>query len=137
MSGLVNVVFVYKCYLKLAALLSNRTTVEQQAVIHFLWSEGIKHLKFIGEARDSQQAQRYVFQRVLLLHNNVRPHSTAAAIEPMGQLKFVLLPHPPYSLDPAPLYYKMFGPLKEALHGRRFSGDDLVKDAKRSDCVEK
>ena len=45
------------------------------------------------------------------------------------QLKFKILPHPPYNPDIAPSDYHMFGPLKEALHGRRFASEDEVKDA--------
>jgi len=41
-SGLVNVVFVYKSTLKFASLLSNCTIVEQSVVIRFFWSEGIQ-----------------------------------------------------------------------------------------------
>jgi hypothetical protein len=40
-SGLVNAVFVYISSLKMEALLSNCTVVEQRAVI-FLWPEGTK-----------------------------------------------------------------------------------------------
>jgi hypothetical protein len=38
---------------------------------------------------------------------------TATTVEPIGQLKFELLAHPPYSLDLAPLGYHMFGPLNK------------------------
>jgi hypothetical protein len=44
MLDLVSVVFVYKSYLKMAAQLSNFTVVEQRAVIHFTWSEGVKNI---------------------------------------------------------------------------------------------
>jgi hypothetical protein len=47
--GLTSAVFVYKSYFKMAASFSNFTVVEQQAVIQFLWSEGVKNLKFIAE----------------------------------------------------------------------------------------
>jgi len=39
---------------------------------------------------------------VLLLHNNTCLHSPTATLEANGQLKFELLPHPPYSQDRAP-----------------------------------
>jgi hypothetical protein len=54
----------------------------------------------------------------LLLHNNACPHSVAATVEAIRQLKFELLP---------PIH--MFGPLKEASHVRRFASGDDVKDA--------
>ena len=37
--------------------------------------------------------------------------------------------HPAYSPDLAPSDFHLFGPLKEALRGRRFSCDDYVKAA--------
>jgi len=37
--------------------------------------------------------------------------------------------HPAYSLDLAPSDFHLFGPLKAALRGRRFSCDDDVKTA--------
>ena len=40
-----------------------------------------------------------------------------------------LLEHPAYSPDLAPLDYRVFGPLKNALRGRRFTSDEGVKKA--------
>jgi hypothetical protein len=37
--------------------------------------------------------------------------------------------HPPYSPDLAPSDYHLFGPLKGALRGRRFTSDQEVKEA--------
>ena len=50
MSGLVNVVFVYKSTLKFASLLSNCTVVEHSAVIRFFFGQkASKQLKFVEE----------------------------------------------------------------------------------------
>jgi hypothetical protein len=57
-SGLVSVVFVYKSSLKMAALLSNCTILEQRAVISFLWSKDVK----TSTAGNSQQVQRFAVQ---------------------------------------------------------------------------
>ena len=57
MSGLVSVVFVYKS-LKMAALPSNYTVVEQWAVICFLWLEYIK----TSTASNSQWVQMFAVQ---------------------------------------------------------------------------
>ena len=48
-SGLVSVLFVYKLSLKMAEPFSNCNDVEQRALIRFLWSDGTKFLKFVGE----------------------------------------------------------------------------------------
>jgi histone-lysine N-methyltransferase SETMAR len=45
------------------------------------------------------------------------------------QLGFELLQHPPYSPDLAPSDYHIFGPLKEALRGCRFTSNEEVKEA--------
>jgi hypothetical protein len=48
MSGLISAEFIYKSSLIMAAQYMNGTIIEQQAVIHFVWSR-VKCLKFIGE----------------------------------------------------------------------------------------
>jgi len=41
----------------------------------------------------------------------------------------MVLEHPAYSPDLAPSDYHLFGPLKDALTGRRFTSDEGVKEA--------
>jgi len=45
------------------------------------------------------------------------------------KLGFTVLEHPAYSPDLTPSDCHLFGPLKEALRGRRFTSDEEVKDA--------
>ena len=45
------------------------------------------------------------------------------------QLNWEVLEHPAYSPDLAPSDFHLFGPLKNALRGRRFAADDEVKEA--------
>ena len=45
------------------------------------------------------------------------------------QLNWEVLEHPVYSPDLAPSDFHLFGPLKNALRGRRFAADDEVKEA--------
>jgi len=68
-------------------------------------------------------------KKVLLHYDNARPHKAAATVETVQQLGFKLLQHPPYSPDLVPRDYHIFGPLKEALRGRRFASDEGVKEA--------
>jgi len=69
-------------------------------------------------------------KKVLLHHDNARPHTAAATVEIVQQLGFKLLQqHPPYSPDFAPSDYHICGPLKEALRGRRVTSDEEVKEA--------
>ena len=67
--------------------------------------------------------------KVLLLHDNARPHTAAQTVETINQLGFEVLEHPAYSPDLAPSDYHIFGPLKDGLRGRRFSTDEDVKEA--------
>jgi hypothetical protein len=57
------------------------------------------------------------------------PHVAAATTETIQNLKYEVLPHPPYNPDPAPCYFHTFGPLKEALCGRQFGSDDEAEEA--------
>jgi len=85
----------------MVAALSNFTVVEQRAMIlslslfHSVFStlsQGVK----TSAAGDSQQAQMFAVQEVLLLHNKANPHSAVDAVEAIRRLKFELLPHLPY-----------------------------------------
>ena len=44
----------------------------------------------------------------------------------LNDLRFELLPHPPYSPDLAPSDFYLFADLKKMHHGKRFSSDDEV-----------
>jgi len=66
---------------------------------------------------------------IVLLHDNARPHTAAHTVETLQKPKFEVLAHPPYSPDLAPSDYHLFGPLKKALRGRRFTSDQEMKIA--------
>jgi len=66
---------------------------------------------------------------VLLLHDNARPHAVIHTVQTLVKLGFTVLEHPAYSPDLAPSDYHFFGPLKDALRGRRFTSDEEVKKA--------
>jgi len=65
-------------------------------------------------------------KKVLLHHDNARPHTAAVKVQTVQQLGFKL---PPYSPDLAPSNYHIFSPLKEALHSHRFTSNEEVKEA--------
>jgi len=62
--------------------------------------------------------------RILLLHDNARPHNARATIEALETLKFEVLSHPPYSTDLAPSDFHFFPHLKRDLKGTHFTSDD-------------
>jgi len=78
------------------------------------------------------RVKRPGLQKVILHHDNARPHTahaTAAAIAAKG---WTVLPHPAYSPDLAPSDFHMFGPLKDYLRGHKFENDDAVQQAVKS-----
>ena len=84
-----------------------------------------------NELRPSIRSKRRgrLTQGVLLLHDNARPHTARLTINTITQLNWEVLEHPAYSLDLTPSDFHLFGPLKNALRGRRFAADDEVKEA--------
>ena len=62
-------------------------------------------------------------------HDNARPHTARTTVATMTDLHFECLPHPPYSPDRAPSDFHMFGPLEEAMGGKKFRSDEEVRHA--------
>ena len=60
----------------------------------------------------------------------------AHTLETLKQLKWEAMEQPAYSPDLAPSDFHLFGPLKEALRGRRFSCDDDVKAVHQWLCAQ-
>jgi hypothetical protein len=71
-------------------------------------------------------------KRVLLLHDNARPHTAAHTVDILRTLKFEVLKHPPYIPDLAPSDFHLFGPMKEHLWGQKFADDDEVMETVQS-----
>jgi histone-lysine N-methyltransferase SETMAR len=66
---------------------------------------------------------------VLLQHDTARPHTARATAKKIKDLRLECIPHTAYSPDLAPSDYHVFGPLKEAVGGKKFSTDDDIKEA--------
>jgi hypothetical protein len=66
---------------------------------------------------------------VLLQHDNVHLHTACATAKKITDLHLECIPHPAYSPDLTLTDYHVFGPLKEALGGKKFSTDDEIKEA--------
>ena len=69
---------------------------------------------------------------IVLLHDNPRLYIAAQTVETLQKPMFVVLAYLPYSPQIAPSDYHLFGPLKEALRGRRFTSDQELKEAVHS-----
>jgi histone-lysine N-methyltransferase SETMAR len=58
--------------------------------------------------------------------DNAKPHTSKMSIEKIEELGFILVLHPPYSPDPAPSDFFLFGYLKQHLEGKHFTRKDQV-----------
>ena len=67
--------------------------------------------------------------RILLLHDNARPHTARATIDALETLNSEVLSHPPYSPDLAPSDFHFFPHIKRDPKGTNFTSDDEVKQA--------
>jgi histone-lysine N-methyltransferase SETMAR len=70
--------------------------------------------------------------KVLLHHDNARPHTSLHTREAIIKHQWTVLPHPPYSPGMAPFDYHLFSPLKDAIHGKKFEEDEeVISEVKR------
>jgi hypothetical protein len=69
---------------------------------------------------------------VLLQHDNAHPHTACVTAKKIMDPRLECTSHPAYPLDLAPSDYHVFGPLKEALGGKKFNMDDEIKEAVHS-----
>jgi histone-lysine N-methyltransferase SETMAR len=80
-------------------------------------------LKLQDEIRRRRSGQ---LVRVLLHHDNARPHTNRATKDRIQELQPELLEHPPYSPDLAPTDFHLFGLIKTHLGGKCFADDEEV-----------
>jgi hypothetical protein len=67
-------------------------------------------------------------QDVVLLHDSGGPHTAHITINAIGQPNSEVLEHSACSPELDPSDFHPFGPLKNALRGRRFADDDDMKE---------
>uniref|UniRef100_A0A8R1I6Z8 Mariner Mos1 transposase n=1 Tax=Caenorhabditis japonica TaxID=281687 RepID=A0A8R1I6Z8_CAEJA len=65
--------------------------------------------------------------RILLLHDNSRPPVAFATNDEFQALDIKVLPHPLYSLDPAPTNYHLFRSLRNSIKNMKFDGRALLR----------
>jgi transposase len=88
-----------------------------------------QYIETIKNLRQRVCRVRWSTSRILLLHDNARPHTARATIDALEMLKFEVLSHPPYSSDLAPSDFRFFPHLKRDLKRTHFTSDDEVKQA--------
>ena len=65
-------------------------------------------------------------KKVLFHQDNARVHTCVVSMAKFHELRYELLPHPPYSPDLAPSDYFLFPNLKKWLGGKRFYSNDEI-----------
>lgn len=66
--------------------------------------------------------------KIILLHDNARPHVAAPVKNYLKTLDWEVLPHPPYSPDIAPSDYHLFRSMAHALSEQRFTTYEDTKN---------
>ncbi|EGI67280.1 Mariner Mos1 transposase [Acromyrmex echinatior] len=66
--------------------------------------------------------------KIILLHDNARPHVTASVKTYMETLNWEVLLHPPYSPDIAPSDYHLFRSMAHGLSEQHFTSYEDIKN---------
>ncbi|KAJ8705419.1 hypothetical protein PYW08_012465 [Mythimna loreyi] len=65
-------------------------------------------------------------KKVLFHHDSAPVRTSAAAMAKLVELRYELLPHPPYSPDLAPCDFFLFPNLKKSLAGNRYGSNNVI-----------
>ena len=65
---------------------------------------------------------------VIFHQDNTRPHTSSVTRKKLLELGWKVMPHPPYSPDPAPSDYHLFRSLQNHLNGKTFDSNETVKN---------
>jgi [histone H3]-lysine36 N-dimethyltransferase SETMAR len=71
-------------------------------------------------------------RKVLLLHDNARPHVSSMTRQKVKELGWDVVPHPPYSPDLAPTDYHLFRSLSAHLEGKKFDDEEDLRNELQS-----
>lgn len=80
-------------------------------------------------SKEIEEKRPHLKKKKILFHQDNAPvHTCKVSAAKMAELKFEILPHPPYSPDLAPSDFFLFPNLKKWLGGRRFtSNEDVIE----------
>ena len=82
----------------------------------------------LSDALKEKRSELVNRKGIVFHQDNVRPHTGLTTHQKRLQLEWVVLPHPPYSLDLAPSHYYLFWSLQKFLNGRTFSSKQDLKN---------
>jgi len=74
-------------------------------------------------------------RNIIILHDNVCPHSARLTSEAISKMGWEVLPHPSYSPDLTPSDYHLFGFVKDQLRGQRYETMEAIQKAVRQ-CLQ-
>ena len=74
-------------------------------------------------------------RKVILQHDNARPHTACLTAEKIENMGWEVLPHPLYSPDLAPSDYHLFGFVKIQMRGRHYETNEALQTAVRQ-CLQ-
>jgi len=74
-------------------------------------------------------------RKVILQHDNARPHTARFTLEKTENKGWEILPRPPYSTDLAPSDYHLFGFVKNQMRGQHYEKNEAFQTAVRQ-CLQ-
>ena len=83
-----------------------------------------EQLQWLSIAMSERRPNR---QRIILHHDNARPHTANVTKETVANFGWEILPQPPYSPDLAPTDYHLFLSLANHLRGHQFETDTQLE----------
>ncbi|KAG5323515.1 MOS1T transposase, partial [Pseudoatta argentina] len=112
---------------KLEALLDQDSCQNQEELARLLGvpQQAIELSRALKDKRP-QYNERH--DKVILQHDNARPHVAKVIKTYLETLKWEVLPHPPYSPDVAPSDYHLFPPMAHGLADQHFRSFEKVKN---------
>ena len=98
----------------------------KQTVNAHLYSKQLTRLN--EKIREIRTGPGYGNRKVILLHDNARPHVALETKETIIKLTWEVMAHPAYSPDLAPSDYHLFRSLQHSLREKSFSNVDDLKN---------
>ena len=83
--------------------------------------------KYCVQLEKVDQKSKGKYEKVYFLHDNERPHASKQTMKKLLDLKWFVLPHPPYSPDLAPTDYHLFRSLSSYLKDKSFDNEGELK----------
>ena len=84
-------------------------------------------MRLNGALKEKRPQYQERHDKVILQHDNVRPHVARPVKTYFETLKWVVLPHPPYSPDIAPSDYHLFRSIAHGLAHQNLRSYEKVK----------